>query len=61
MSEDYLRQKIENANGELAILEDNLQLLEGREDLHARIQHIAYRMHTIIQHLNIDMEKDYYE
>jgi len=58
---DYLRQKIENANGELAILEDNLQLLELREDLHARLQHIAHRMCTIIQHLNIDMEKDYYE
>lgn len=58
---DYLRQKIENANGELAILEDNLQLLEAREDLHARLQHIAHRMCTIIQHLNIDMEKDYYE
>jgi flagellar biosynthesis/type III secretory pathway chaperone len=58
---DYLRQKIENANGELAILEDNLQLLESREDLHARLQHIAHRMCTIIQHLNIDMEKDYYE
>lgn len=58
---DYLRQKIENANGELAILEDNLQLLEVREDLHARLQHIAKRMCNIIQHLNIDMEKDYYE
>ena len=58
---DYLRQKIENGNGELAVLEDNLQLLEAREDLHARLQHIAHRMCTIIQHLNIDMEKDYYE
>lgn len=56
---DYLKQKIENVNGELAILEDNLQLLESRKDLHGRLQHIAYRMNCIIQHLNIDMEKDY--
>lgn len=61
MSEDYLRQKIENANGELAILEDNLQHLMERADLFPRLQHIAHRMCTIVQHLDIDMEKDYYE
>lgn len=56
---DYLRQKIENANGELAILEDNLQLLKDRYDLHDRILHVADRMRSIIYQLGLDkLERD---
>lgn len=51
---NYLQQKIENVNGDLAILEDNLDHLiqpEYRE----RIKHVALRMGNIVRQLRIDL------
>lgn len=53
---NYLRQKIENANGEIAILEDNLQLLFEMPEHHQRILHVADRINFIVRHLEIKHE-----
>ena len=53
---NYLGQKIENANGEIAILEDNLDILELQPELHARLKHVARRLDYIVKHLKLDLE-----
>lgn len=54
---NYLRQKVEIANGEIAILEDNLQHLLEMPELHQRILYLADRLNSIVQYLAIEPER----
>ena len=53
---NYLREKIENVNGDLSILENNLDILENQPENIPRLKHVARRMAYIVRHLNLDLE-----
>lgn len=55
---DYLRQKLENANGEICILLDNIQHLQDRPDLHQRMKEVAGKMEWLLSHFDIEDEVD---
>lgn len=50
---DYLRQKIENANGEICVLLDNIQHLGERPDLHQRLKDVTWKMNFLLGHFDI--------
>lgn len=58
MTEDYLKQKLENANGEICILLDNIQELENRTDLHQRMKEVAWKMNWLLSHFDIPDEDE---
>lgn len=53
---NYLREKIENLNGEISILEDNLNVLEHQPENHERLKQVTRKMIYIAKHLNLDLE-----
>lgn len=52
---NYLREKIENLNGDLSILENNLDILECQPENIPRLKHVARTMAYIVSHLNLDL------
>ena len=52
----YLGEKIEYINGDLSILENNLDILDVQPEHHPRLKHIARRMAYIVKHLQLDLE-----
>ena len=47
---DYLRQKIENANGEICILLDNIEPLLARPDLMERLEEVVWKANWLLEH-----------
>lgn len=53
---DYLKQRLENANGEICILLDNIQQLKGREDLFQRMKDVQFKINWLVGHFDIPEE-----
>uniref|UniRef100_A0AAU6VYQ3 Uncharacterized protein n=2 Tax=unclassified bacterial viruses TaxID=12333 RepID=A0AAU6VYQ3_9VIRU len=48
---DYLREKVENINGEVAILLDNIDPLNARPDLHERLRDVVWKANWLLEHI----------
>ena len=58
MTSDYLKQKLENAVGEVRILGDNIQHLKARPDLFERIEELAWSLESLLDQVDPNRSRD---